>query len=57
MKFGMYEPLSELVVYDEPVQQQIAGRLLRTLKVRDVIETDGGAHALDIIQSGKNRST
>ena len=49
----MYEPLSVLVVYDEPVQRQIAGRLLRTLKVRDVIETDGGPHALDNIQFGK----
>ena len=50
----MYESLTALVVDDEPIQRQIAGRLLRVLTVGDVIETDDGAQALEIIQ---NRGT
>lgn len=47
----MYEALTALVVDDEPIQRQIASRILRILSVGEVIETDDGAHALDIIQS------
>ncbi len=51
MKLHMYESLTALVVDDEPIQRQIASRLLRTLSVGEVIETDDGAHALDIIRT------
>jgi hypothetical protein len=46
----MFYPLTALVVNDVPDQRQIPGRLLRTLKVSDVIETDDSAHVPDIIQ-------
>jgi EAL domain-containing protein (putative c-di-GMP-specific phosphodiesterase class I) len=47
----MYQALTALVVDDEPIQRQIAGRLLRLLTVGEVIETDDGARALEIIQA------
>ena len=47
----MYETLTALVVDDEPIQRQIAGRLLGSLTVGEVIETDDGARALEIIQT------
>lgn len=50
----MYESLTALVVDDEPIQRQIAGRLLRTLTIGEVLETDDGAHALEIIQARGN---
>jgi EAL domain-containing protein (putative c-di-GMP-specific phosphodiesterase class I)/CheY-like chemotaxis protein len=45
----MYESLTALIVDDEPIQRKIAGRLLLTLSVGEVIETDDGAQALEII--------
>lgn len=47
----MHETLTALVVDDEPIQRQIAGRLLRVLTVGEVIETDDGAQALEIIRT------
>jgi len=47
----MHEAVTALVVDDEPIQRQIAGRLLRVLTVGEVIETDDGARALEIIQT------
>lgn len=45
----MFDALTVLVVDDEPIQRQIAGRMLHIIGVREVIETDDGAHALSII--------
>jgi EAL domain-containing protein (putative c-di-GMP-specific phosphodiesterase class I)/CheY-like chemotaxis protein len=47
----MHEAVTALVVDDEPIQRQIAGRLLRILTVGEVIETDDGAQALELIQT------
>lgn len=46
----MHEAVTALVVDDEPIQRQIAGRLLRILTVGEVIETDDGARALEMIK-------
>lgn len=47
----MHEAITALVVDDEPIQRQIAGRLLRLLTVGEIIEIDDGAQALELIQS------
>jgi EAL domain-containing protein (putative c-di-GMP-specific phosphodiesterase class I)/FixJ family two-component response regulator len=47
----MYDSLTVLVVDDEPIQRQIASRMLRTMTVGEVVETDDGARALEIIEA------
>jgi CheY-like chemotaxis protein len=51
VKTRVYDSSTVLVVDDEPIQRQIASRMLRMMTVGEVVETDDGARALEIIEA------